>query len=335
MRFWFGLGVDGFRIDVAHGLAKAEGLPDVGSIVWPPVDARDRRPSPLGPGRRPRHLPARGARWPTPTRIRACSSPRHGCTTPSGWRSTSAPTSCTRRSTSTSCWRRGTPSRCASRSSPRCRRTRRSAPRPRGFCPTTTRSERSSRYARPQGVRPLRKLSDLVDLPADFAVGRRRARAAALLMLALPGGAYVYQGEELGLAEVEDLPEEVLQDPGWEQSGRTERGRDGCRVPIPWSGEEPPFGFSPDDATRAAVAAPAGGLARADRRGADRRRALDARALPSRAAPPPRAAGARRRHASVAGSAGRRAGVRAGPGIRVHRQPVRPIRSPCPTGRSC
>ena len=68
-------------------------------------------------------------------------------------------------------------------------------------------------------------------------------------MLALPGGAYVYQGEELGLAEVEDLPEDVLQDPGWEQSGRTERGRDGCRVPIPWSGEKPPFGFSPDDAS--------------------------------------------------------------------------------------
>jgi alpha-glucosidase len=68
-------------------------------------------------------------------------------------------------------------------------------------------------------------------------------------MLALPGGAYVYQGEELGLAEVEDLPEDVLQDPGWEQSGRTERGRDGCRVPIPWSGDSSPFGFSPGGAT--------------------------------------------------------------------------------------
>jgi alpha-glucosidase len=67
-------------------------------------------------------------------------------------------------------------------------------------------------------------------------------------MLALPGGAYIYQGEELGLPEVEDLPEEVLQDPTWAQSGRTERGRDGCRVPIPWSGDEPPYGFSPDGA---------------------------------------------------------------------------------------
>ena len=67
-------------------------------------------------------------------------------------------------------------------------------------------------------------------------------------MLALPGGAYVYQGEELGLPEVEDLPDEVLQDPTWEQSSRTDRGRDGCRVPIPWSGDEPPYGFSPEGA---------------------------------------------------------------------------------------
>ncbi|MFF5985519.1 glycoside hydrolase family 13 protein [Prauserella flavalba] len=76
-------------------------------------------------------------------------------------------------------------------------------------------------------------------------LGLRRARAAALLTLALPGSAYVYQGEELGLPEVTDLPEEVLADPKWERSGHTERGRDGCRVPIPWSGSEPPFGFGP------------------------------------------------------------------------------------------
>jgi alpha-glucosidase len=77
----------------------------------------------------------------------------------------------------------------------------------------------------------------------DVALGRRRARAALLLELSLPGGAYVYQGDELGLEEVEDLPDELLQDPTWERSGHTVRGRDGCRVPIPWSGAEPPFGF--------------------------------------------------------------------------------------------
>jgi len=82
-------------------------------------------------------------------------------------------------------------------------------------------------------------------VPSDLELGLRRARAAALLELALPGGAYIYQGDELGLPEVEDLPEEVLDDPTWERSGQTVRGRDGCRVPVPWSGTEPPYGFGP------------------------------------------------------------------------------------------
>jgi alpha-glucosidase len=64
-------------------------------------------------------------------------------------------------------------------------------------------------------------------------------------MLALPGGAYVYQGDELGLPEVTDLPDGVLQDPTYLRSGGARRGRDGCRVPIPWSGEAPPFEFGP------------------------------------------------------------------------------------------
>ncbi|SDS68593.1 glycoside hydrolase family 13 protein [Actinopolymorpha singaporensis] len=80
-------------------------------------------------------------------------------------------------------------------------------------------------------------------VPVDVELGCARARAATLLMLSLPGGAYVYQGEELGLAEVEDLPVEALQDPIWERSGHKHRGRDGCRVPLPWSGEEPALGF--------------------------------------------------------------------------------------------
>ncbi|MEV6967065.1 glycoside hydrolase family 13 protein [Hamadaea sp. NPDC051192] len=81
--------------------------------------------------------------------------------------------------------------------------------------------------------------------PADLELGTRRARAAALLSLSLPGSVYVYQGEELGLPEVQDLPEEVLADPRWVRSGHTDRGRDGCRVPLPWSGDAAPFGFSP------------------------------------------------------------------------------------------
>ncbi|MDP9796022.1 alpha-glucosidase [Catenuloplanes nepalensis] len=76
--------------------------------------------------------------------------------------------------------------------------------------------------------------------------GQARARAAALLMLALPGGVYLYQGEELGLEEVTDIPDALRQDPNFLRTNGAERGRDGCRVPIPWSGSAPPFGFSPD-----------------------------------------------------------------------------------------
>ncbi|GAA4796427.1 glycoside hydrolase family 13 protein [Streptomyces ziwulingensis] len=77
----------------------------------------------------------------------------------------------------------------------------------------------------------------------DEAAGLRRARAATLLMLALPGSAYVYQGEELGLPEVAGLPTEVLQDPIWEQTGHVRKGRDGCRVPLPWTTHGPSYGF--------------------------------------------------------------------------------------------
>jgi alpha-glucosidase len=78
----------------------------------------------------------------------------------------------------------------------------------------------------------------------DLELGTRRAKAALLFMLALPGSAYLYQGEELGLPEVQDLPDDVRQDPMWKRSGHTDFGRDGCRVPLPWSAAEPAFGFS-------------------------------------------------------------------------------------------
>lgn len=72
-----------------------------------------------------------------------------------------------------------------------------------------------------------------------------RARAAAMLMLALPGAVFLYQGEELGLPEVLDIPVERLQDPIWKMSGNKDRGRDGCRVPLPWKVlEDGAFGFS-------------------------------------------------------------------------------------------
>jgi alpha-glucosidase len=97
----------------------------------------------------------------------------------------------------------------------------------------------------PGGVGPV----DGAMVLGDREVGQRRARAATLLMLALPGSAYLYQGEELGLPEVVDLPAEARQDPIFERTGGTMLGRDGCRVPLPWSGDHPPYGFGPDGST--------------------------------------------------------------------------------------
>jgi alpha-glucosidase len=81
----------------------------------------------------------------------------------------------------------------------------------------------------------------------DYATGLRRARAATTLMLALPGSAYLYQGEELGLPEVIDLPAHVRQDPAFVRADGQLLGRDGCRVPLPWEKHEVAFGFSPAD----------------------------------------------------------------------------------------
>jgi alpha-glucosidase len=84
--------------------------------------------------------------------------------------------------------------------------------------------------------------------PGDIDLGTARARAAALLMLALPGSVFLYQGEELALPEVVDLPEHVLTDPMYHRTGGVRRGRDGCRVPLPWTPTGGSFGFSPPGA---------------------------------------------------------------------------------------
>ena len=83
----------------------------------------------------------------------------------------------------------------------------------------------------------------------DLERGLRRARAATVFTLALPGSMYIYRGEELGLPEVVDLPDEVRQDPAWFRSGGTDGRRDGCRVPIPWAGDAPSYGFGPGSAS--------------------------------------------------------------------------------------
>ena len=93
----------------------------------------------------------------------------------------------------------------------------------------------ASRYRLDEGFTPqtVARLIALGDQNAE--AGARRARAAALLLLALPGSAYIYQGEELGLPEVTDIPDAARQDPRFRRTAGQVPGRDGCRVPIPWT----------------------------------------------------------------------------------------------------
>ncbi|MFZ9628117.1 MAG: glycoside hydrolase family 13 protein [Ilumatobacteraceae bacterium] len=82
--------------------------------------------------------------------------------------------------------------------------------------------------------------------PVDLAVGTRRARAMIAFVAGLPGSLYLYQGEELGLPEVLDIPDDRREDPIFFQTEGREIGRDGCRVPMPWTDDaSTAFGFSP------------------------------------------------------------------------------------------
>jgi alpha-glucosidase len=101
----------------------------------------------------------------------------------------------------------------------------------------------ATRYGLPQDVDASEWLLEGDRSILDEELGLRRARAATLMVMALPGSLYLYQGEELGLHEVYDLPFDVLDDPTWERSGQTKKGRDGSRVPIPWTRDGSSFGF--------------------------------------------------------------------------------------------
>ena len=110
----------------------------------------------------------------------------------------------------------------------------------------------------PRAGRPVKQGADWVlaggpEEGIDRDLGLRRARAATLFELALPGSAYLYQGEELGLHEVAEIPDAQRQDPAFwrttpEDRGHDGLGRDGCRVPLPWARSGPSFGFGTDGA---------------------------------------------------------------------------------------
>jgi alpha-glucosidase len=247
LRFWFDRGVDGFRIDVAHGLVKAEGLPDVG-----PDDEEEV----LEPAHRPDHpfWDRDGVHdiyraW----RAVADEYPEGKVFVAEAWVGSDERLVRYLRPdelhTAFNFAYLNAPWDAAALRSviDASLSTYATIDAPATWVLSNHDVVRHvSRLGRPQGTGGRHSLAALPPIETlDRALGTRRARAAALLMLALPGSAYVYQGDELGLWEVEDLPEEVLQDPTWRRSGHTDRGRDGCRVPIPWSDGAPPFGFSP------------------------------------------------------------------------------------------
>lgn len=247
LRFWFDRGVDGFRIDVAHGLVKDTELPDVTSSEntrdypdgqhphWDrdgvhEIYRRWRAIADEYPGER-KFVAEAGAD--TPHRLANYVRP-DGLHTAFNFDFLRCPWDArelreTIDSTTTNLWQVGAPATWVLSNHDVVRHI--------------------SRYGRKQSKWGAGE-HYRAEGPLDVELGTRRARAAALLMLALPGGAYVYQGEELGLPEVEDIPERFLQDPIWERTGHTERGRDGCRVPLPWAGKQPPFGFGPPDSTQ-------------------------------------------------------------------------------------
>lgn len=243
LRFWFDAGADGFRIDVAHGLVKEPSLPDLGiesDLVlghhdledhphWdlPGVHAVYREWRAVADSYEPPKMFV-GEAWVTsPQRLAAYLRPDE--------LHSAFDFSFVRAAWDAAALRSAVTTSLAAHESV-------AAP------VTWTLSNHDitrhlTRFGRPQDQRSPDPLHGDLNGRTDVALGTRRARAAALLLLALPGAAYLYQGEELGLPEVEDLPEDVLQDPVWERSGRTQRGRDGCRVPLPWTSDGPSFGF--------------------------------------------------------------------------------------------
>ncbi|MEU5904293.1 glycoside hydrolase family 13 protein [Micromonospora sp. NPDC047527] len=239
LRFWLDRGVDGFRIDVAHGMIKAEGLPDVGFST---MTTGQRQVELLGKGRLP-YFDQDGVHEIYRAWRPILDSYEGG------------------RMAVAEAWAE-TPERLARYIGPDELHQAFSF----DFLDATWSADSFRKVidtalaeATVVGAPTTWVLSNHdkqrhVTRYGDGAEGLRRARAASLLMLALPGCAYLYQGEELGLPEVLDLPDELRQDPAFLRTGES---RDGCRVPIPWSGELAPYGFGPAGSEASWLPAPA------------------------------------------------------------------------------
>jgi alpha-glucosidase len=255
LRTWLDRGVDGFRVDVAHGLVKAAGLPDLAPPADPGLDAAadsgpkapERRGAPMWdqdgvhdiyrgwraildgyPGER--ILVAEAWVSPADRLVRYIRPDEMHQAFNFEYLTTAWEAKALREVVTASLAAAGSVG-----------------------APTTwvlsnhDVIRHATRLALQPGVAVHHGLS-ADDVQPDLELGLRRARAATLLMLALPGCAYCYQGEELGLPEDIWLPDEVRQDPAWVRSGHTVRGRDGCRVPLPWQADAPSYGFGPGPA---------------------------------------------------------------------------------------
>jgi alpha-glucosidase len=246
LRFWLRRGVDGFRVDVAHGLVKKVGLPDYS----PPAD--DDTASMTAPGDVPY--------WAQPG-VHKIYREWHKVLAEFGPDRILCAEAWVEPLSKLADWVR--PDEMQQAFNFRFLEAPWSAPAIRsaitdsidafdtvGAAPTWVLSNHDVvRHATRLGMNPPPPQGVGVGpatLPKpDAALGLRRARAETLLMLALPGGAYLYQGEELGLPEDTELSASARQDPAFFRSHGAVYGRDGCRVPIPWESAAPAFGFSP------------------------------------------------------------------------------------------
>lgn len=256
LRFWFDRGVDGMRIDAASAFAKAEGLPDFGLVPADGFRVDEWRDSPMWDVpevhdvhrllRRvadeydpPRMLigevvaatPSRFADYLRPDELHTAFN------IPLVKQPWSAPAfRAVIDRTLESLALHGAPATWVLSSHDETRTATRLRPTGRPGAPGA--------YVLDEGVRdegvPHRTA---LGGGALEEIGVRRARAALLLILALPGNVSLYQGEELGLPEVW-IPDALIQDPVFVRSDGQVRGRDGCRVPLPWSGAAPPYGFT-------------------------------------------------------------------------------------------